>query len=284
MAAILLWRRHGHGSDSMPASETNGTSQVPVALVSAIATEAAATGARWIAESVAVALEESAPTLEQEMELAAAAQVAAESARNEVAAAAAEVPATAPVVEAAEATVAAEVSVTEAVASADTGTMLVSAEAGLLLMKQRAVLRKRCCQAVLSSAAENQVPEASLQSRRRFRQAASVGDRRTGIRSCRGCRRRAEASPRWTQYLDNRFAGDTRDRGCRTCGSHAAARSPNWLPPGKTGKIGNRSSAPPSAPTAGGPVAEAITVREEAAAPPRRRRSETEAAELEGSQ
>ena len=54
---------------------------------SVVAAEAGITGPRWIAESVAVALEESAPTLEQEMEQAAAAGIAAEAARNDLAAA-----------------------------------------------------------------------------------------------------------------------------------------------------------------------------------------------------
>jgi CheY-like chemotaxis protein len=129
MAAIAsLAPSNGHGSESVPASGANGTGQViPVALASALAAEAVAAGPRWIAESVAVALEESAPTLEQEMELAAAAKVAAETARNELATApAVEVQAAAPAVEAAEATVVPEVSVTEAVAT----TELVPAPSG----------------------------------------------------------------------------------------------------------------------------------------------------------
>jgi CheY-like chemotaxis protein len=122
MAAIAsLAPSNGHGSESVPASGANGTGQmIPVALASAVAAEAVATGPRWIAESVAVALEESAPTLEQEMEVAAAAKVAAEAARNDLATAAAvEVQTAAPAVEAAATTVAPEVSVTDAVAATE---------------------------------------------------------------------------------------------------------------------------------------------------------------------
>ncbi len=122
MAAIAsLAPSNGHGSESVPTSGANGTSQeVSVAASSAVAAESAASGPRWIAESVAVALEESAPTLEQEMEVAAAAKVAAEAARNELpTAAAVEVQPPAPEVEAAETTVVAEMSVTEAVAATE---------------------------------------------------------------------------------------------------------------------------------------------------------------------
>jgi CheY-like chemotaxis protein len=96
MAAIAsLAPSNGHGSESVPASGTNGTGQE--AAVAASSGEAGITGPRWIAESVAVALEESAPTLEQEMELAAAAGVAAEAVRNDLAfVAEAEVPIAAP--------------------------------------------------------------------------------------------------------------------------------------------------------------------------------------------
>jgi hypothetical protein len=78
------------------------------------------TGPRWIAESVAVALKESAPTLEQEMELASAAKVAAETARNDFASATAvEVQAPVPMVEVVEPAVAAAASVGEAVANTE---------------------------------------------------------------------------------------------------------------------------------------------------------------------
>jgi CheY-like chemotaxis protein len=122
MAAIAsLAPSNGHGSESVQASGANGASQeVAVAARSEAAAEAATTGPRWIAESVAVALEESAPTLEQEMELAAAALVAAGAARNDSSAATAvEVQAPTPVAEASEATVPAEANVTEAVATTE---------------------------------------------------------------------------------------------------------------------------------------------------------------------
>jgi len=118
MAAIAsLAPSNGHGSASVAASGSNEASrEVPVAAMAAVGAEAGIAGPRWIAESVAVALEESAPTLELEMERAAAAKLAAEAACNDfVTATAVEVQASAPVAEVVEATVVAEASVTEAV-------------------------------------------------------------------------------------------------------------------------------------------------------------------------
>ena len=135
MAAIAsLAPSNGHGSESVQASGANGASpEVAVAARSEVAAEAATTGPRWMAESVAVALEESAPTLEQEMELAAAAVVAAEAARNDSSAATAvEVQAPAPVAEASEATVPTEVNVTEAVATTEAVPAPGSAEANVI--------------------------------------------------------------------------------------------------------------------------------------------------------
>ena len=103
MAAIAsLAPSNGHGESFPASSGANETVQeVPVAAGSAVAAEANISGPRWIAESVAVAVAESAPTLELEMEQAAAATVAADAARNDLAAAAAvEVQAPAQVVEA----------------------------------------------------------------------------------------------------------------------------------------------------------------------------------------
>ena len=116
-AIASLAPSNGHGSASVAASGSNETSrEVPVAAIAAVGAEAGIAGPRWIAESVAVALEESAPTLELEMEQAAAAKLAAEAACNDlVTAAAVEVQASAPVAEAVEATVVAEASVREAV-------------------------------------------------------------------------------------------------------------------------------------------------------------------------
>jgi twitching motility two-component system response regulator PilH len=118
MAAIAsLAPSNGRGSASVAASGSNETSrEVPVAAIAAVGAEAGIAGPRWIAQSVAVALEESAPTLELEMEQAAAAKLAAEAARNDlVTATAVEVQASAPVAEVVEATVVAEARVTEAV-------------------------------------------------------------------------------------------------------------------------------------------------------------------------
>jgi CheY-like chemotaxis protein len=123
MAAIAsLAPSNGHGSESVPsASAAIGTDQASTVVAnSVVAAEAGITGPRWIAELVAVTLEESAPTLEQEMERAAAARVAAEAARNDFAAAAAvEAQTPAPVVDAAEPVVAGTASVTDAVAPAE---------------------------------------------------------------------------------------------------------------------------------------------------------------------
>jgi twitching motility two-component system response regulator PilH len=120
IASLAPSNGNGHGGESVPASGANGSGQaVPVA-VSSVAVEARMTGPRWIAESVAVALKESAPTLEQEMELASAAKVAAETARNDFASATAvEVQAPVPMVEVVEPAVAAAASVGEAVANTE---------------------------------------------------------------------------------------------------------------------------------------------------------------------
>ena len=120
IASLAPSNGNGHGGESVPASGANGSGQaVPVA-VSSVAVGAGMTGPRWIAESVAVALEESAPTLEQEMELASAAKVAAETARNDFAGATAvEVQAPVPMIEVVEPAVAAAVSVAEAVANTE---------------------------------------------------------------------------------------------------------------------------------------------------------------------
>jgi CheY-like chemotaxis protein len=123
MAAIAsLAPSNGNGNESTAASPASAASQeVPVAVGSAVATEAGVTGPRWIAEAVAVTIEESAPTLEQEMELASQARIAAEAARTEaVAATAVEVQAAGPVEQAVAPQAAAEASAPEAVAAAET--------------------------------------------------------------------------------------------------------------------------------------------------------------------
>jgi CheY-like chemotaxis protein len=124
IASLAPSNGNGHGAESVAASGANGSGQeVPVAL-SSDAAEARVTGPRWIAESVAVALEESAPTLEQEMELASAAKVA----RNDFATATpVQVQAAAPVGEVVDPT-AAEASVTEAVATTESVPAAVVAE------------------------------------------------------------------------------------------------------------------------------------------------------------
>ena len=121
MAAIAsLAPSNGHGGESAPSASAIETSEGAAAVAhSVVAAEAGATGPRWIAELVAVTLEESAPTLEQEMEQATAARIAAEAARNDFAAAAVDAQTPAPVVETVEPAIAEASSVTDAVAATE---------------------------------------------------------------------------------------------------------------------------------------------------------------------
>ena len=87
MAAIAsLAPSNGQGSeDTVQVSSANGTGQeVAVGSTSVAAAEPTITGPRWIAESVAVAAEESATRLDQEMERASAARTTAESASRDL--------------------------------------------------------------------------------------------------------------------------------------------------------------------------------------------------------
>ncbi len=132
MAAIAsLAPSNGQGSEiTAPASGANGTGQEAAGgAASAAAAEASITGPRWIAESVAVAMEESAATLDQEMERAFAASAAAQSAASDpVTAAAVEVAAPASAVETAEPAIAESVNVTEAIAAAEPVPAAIAAE------------------------------------------------------------------------------------------------------------------------------------------------------------
>lgn len=121
LAAIAsLAPSNGRGGDSMPSAAAGAGQEVSAAATSAIAAESSVAGPRWIAEPVAVALEESALALEQEMEQASAAKVSAEALRNNLDTARVDEPqAPAPVAEAAEAEIAAAASVTDAVASTE---------------------------------------------------------------------------------------------------------------------------------------------------------------------
>jgi len=120
MAAIAsLAPSNGQGS-------TNEAGLEGAAASSVAAAEVAFAGPRWIAESVAVTLEESASTLEQEMEQASAARTAPESAASDLATATAvEVAPPAPPLE----TVTDAVSVEQVVASAEPVTAPIAAEA-----------------------------------------------------------------------------------------------------------------------------------------------------------
>ncbi len=111
-----------------PSNGQGGTNEAghEVAAASSVAAEAAVTGPRWIAESVAVALEESASTLEQEMERASATRTAPESAGDLASATAVEVAPPAPPVETA---VTDAVSVEQVAASAGAVPAPIAAEA-----------------------------------------------------------------------------------------------------------------------------------------------------------
>ena len=233
MAAIAsLAPSNGHGSEAALASEANGTNQeVSVAASSAVAVEAVASGPRWIAESVAVALEESAPTLEQEMEVAAA-RIAAEAARNELpTATAVEVQAAAPAVEAAESTVSPEVSVTEAVAATEpvpapsvaaestvAANAVAESAAAESVVAASSCRRERCCRRRNSRECRCRiVPRSDRRARR--------AERRSGIRSGRGGRSRLGTRlDGGSGSFRNGCAGDIRDRTRRKCRSHATAR------------------------------------------------------------
>jgi twitching motility two-component system response regulator PilH len=297
MAAIAsLAPSNGHGGESVPASGAYGTSQViPVALASPVAAEAGATGARWIAESVAVALEESAPTLEQEMELAAAAQVAAEAARNEIGAAAVEVQAPGPVVEAAEPAIAAEASVTEAVATTESvaapgvtaeNTVVANAVTGNSVAES-SVAESAVAESAdtASSVAENQIPESvstesspvhtsvptAATEESAFAAAAAAGAGAEGVSTVDAVSS-TTVSPEISETAAVAHVEVTPQRE-----AELAAAWQNW-------KQIRESfvSAQPSAPVAEAPVAEAITVREETPAPAEEEaETETEAAEVE---
>ena len=107
---------------------SNGTGQeVPASVYVA---EAGATGPRWIAESVAVALEESTAVLEREMEQARSASVAVEAAASTLSTAPAlESPTPAAVVEAMEAPITAVASADAAVAATESVSTPIAAEA-----------------------------------------------------------------------------------------------------------------------------------------------------------
>ena len=197
---------------------TEPVRKFPSPQVPQLRAEAGITGPRWIAESVAVALEESAPTLEQEMELAAAAKVAAEAARNDL-------PlrqrsrfrTSAPVVEAVEA-----------------GSRRGSERHGrsgqprnrLKFAVAPAGCRERHRRSI------RQLPKALSSVQKQFRERLKVArasqsrERRIGVRGCRSCRfQLGTCAHGGSSIFHNRFARDIRERGGRKRGSRAAARS-----------------------------------------------------------
>ena len=130
MAAIAsLAPSNGHGSETVAAGMSASGQETPVAQASVAAVEAGITGPRWIAESVAVAPEESALALAQEMEQASAAKTAPPASSNDPATTTAdEVPAPAAVAEAVEPEVAAVSNVVDAVAVAESVPADIAAE------------------------------------------------------------------------------------------------------------------------------------------------------------
>ncbi|MGH9546063.1 MAG: response regulator [Terriglobales bacterium] len=134
MAAIAsLAPSNGHGSETVAASASASGQETPVALASVVAAEAGITGPRWIAESVALAPEESALALAQEMEQASAARTAAPDnspdRSNDLAAATAdEIPNPAAIAQAVEPEAATESKGVDAVAVAESVPAPVAAE------------------------------------------------------------------------------------------------------------------------------------------------------------
>ena len=252
IASLAPSNGNGYDGESVPASGANGSGQaVPVA-VSSVAVEAGMTGPRWIAESVAVALEESAPTLEQEMELASAAKVAAETARNDFASATA-VEVQAPMVEVVEPAVAAAASVAEAVANPES-------------VPAPAVAENVLAESSLGRSAEPDVPkeESALAA------AAAAGSSSDHVPAMEAVSS-ATVSPEISASapVASVEAGPQRE-------AELAAAWQNWK------QI--RESfvrAQPQAPVAEAPAAEASTPQEEAPAPADPAEAEAETAEVE---
>ncbi len=144
-----------------PSNGQGGTNEADqeVAAASPVAAAEAVSGPRWIAESVAVAVEESASTLEQEMERASAARTAPESATGNLAdATAVGVAAPAPPVET---VVTDAVSVEQVVASAEPVTSPIAAEASTV---ESSRVQERVQESVQESApgAASQEPEPTV--------------------------------------------------------------------------------------------------------------------------
>jgi CheY-like chemotaxis protein len=277
MAAIAsLAPSNGNGSESAPVSGADGTShEVPVAASSAAASEAAITGPRWIAESVAVALEESAPTLELEMEQAAAAAVAAEAARNASAVlTAVEIQAPDRVAEAVEPTVAAEANVTEAVASTGSGPAPnVAAETTVAAnaVAESAVAERAVPEIVAIESSPDQTSEpAAAKEESAFAAAAAAGAGSEYVSTVESVSS-AIVSPEVSETAPAANLEVTPQRE-----AELAAAWQNW-------KQIRESfvSAPPPVPVAEAPAAEARTAQEEAPPALVEAEAETEIAEVE---
>jgi twitching motility two-component system response regulator PilH len=253
IASLAPSNGNGHGGESVPASGAGSGQAVPVAL-SSVAVEAGMTGPRWIAESVAVALEESAPTLEQEMELASAAKVAAETARNDFASATAvEVQAPVPMVEVVEPAVAAAASVGEAVANTESVPAPAVAETAL-------------AESSLVQSAEPDVPKEQSA----FAAAAAAGSSSDHVPTMEAVSS-ATVSPEISASAPVASVEAAPQRE-----AELAAAWQNW-------KQIRESfvSAQPQAPVAEAPAAEASTPQEEAPAPADPAEAEAETAEVE---
>jgi CheY-like chemotaxis protein len=254
IASLAPSNGNGHGDESVPVSGANGSGQaVPVA-VSSVAVEARMTGPRWIAESVAVALVESAPTLEQEMELASAVKVAAEIVRNDFASATAvEVQAPVPMVEGVEPAVAAAASVGEAVANTES-------------VPAPAVAETVLAESSLVRSAEPDVPKEESA----FAAAAAAGSSSDHVPAMEAVSS-ATVSPEISASAPVASVEAAPQRE-----AELAAAWQNW-------KQIRESfvSAQPQAPVAEAPAAEASTPQEEAPAPADPAEAEAETAEVE---
>ncbi len=264
MAAIAsLAPSNGHGSENAPAAPAaNGTSQeVPVTASFVVAAEAGITGPRWIAESVAVALEESAPTLEQEMELAAAGSLAAVAARSDLATATAvEVQAPAPVVEAVEPAIAAAASVTDAVAASE------SVPAPVAVVPESAVAET----VTVESAAVASPEPAPAKEESAFAAAAAAGST-------------SEPAPAAEPVSQVTVSPEISERVTAASVEAAPQREAELAAAWQNWKQIRESfvSAQPPAPAAETPATEASTVPEETAAPAQPAEAEAEPEEVE---
>jgi CheY-like chemotaxis protein len=259
MAAIAsLAPSNGNGSESVPPAQgANGTGtaqEISVAAGSVVAYEAGITGPRWIGEAVAMTLEESAATLEQEMEQAFAARAAAEAARNDLAAATA-VEVANSVVDAVAPEIAAAASLTDAEAATE------SLPAPIAIVAETVTVEASAVQASEPAAAREESAYAAAAS------ASSTSDYVAQVEAVAS----ATVSPEIPTSTSLSSAEATPQRE-----AELAAAWQNW-------KQIRESfvSAPPPAEITEAPVAAANPAQEELAAPAKAPGEEEDAAEVE---